>query len=234
MLCNTEFCSLCEKAGLLRVCFRVWFCKARKLPFQTGDFPAICTVQSGKRLPVCIGRRLSANLILNSARPGALQNALAGEEPRRLRSVPERTIPAFSACCKTFRSPLIREPDFKQRAAGALQTALAGENPGGSEIFPNAQYPPFHRAERQKINAPAFTGAFIPRARRTYASSLIFAKHSLQYTGRSSRGRNGTLASFPQLAHTAVNISRSGFAAFLRASRQALHLCGSFTKPLDA
>ena len=42
MLCNTEFCSLCEKTGLLRVCFRVWFCKARKLPFQTGDFPAIC------------------------------------------------------------------------------------------------------------------------------------------------------------------------------------------------
>ena len=203
MLCNTEFCSLCEKAGLLRVCFRVWFCKARKLPFQTGDFPAICTVQSGKRLSVCIGRRLSANLIFRKqrARFPAPQNALAGENPggsglrklsgfssrgqdspagtivandlaaffiraggsaqrkgdgrrfaffaplrntllvfhkhaysagfcrtarplsraakrfgrresRRLRSVPERTIPAFSACCKTFRPPLIRKPDF--------------------------------------------------------------------------------------------------------------------------
>ena len=101
MLCNTEFCSLCEKARLLRVCFRVWFCKARKLPFQTGDFPAICTVQSGKRLPVCIGRRLSANLILNSARPGVPQNALAGEEPRRLRNFPERTYSAFSPRRKT-------------------------------------------------------------------------------------------------------------------------------------
>ena len=49
-----------------------------------------------------------------------------------------------------------------------------------------------------------------------------------------SRGLKGTRASLPQAAQTAVNISRSGFAAFLRASRQALHLWGSFTNPLEA
>ena len=38
----------------------------------------------------------------------------------------------------------------------------------------------------------------------------------------------------PTCAQTAVYISRSGRAAFLRASRQALHLWGSFTKPLEA
>jgi hypothetical protein len=33
-------------------------------------------------------------------------------------------------------------------------------------------------------------------------------KQSLQYTGRSCLGSNGTCASFPQLSHVAVNISR--------------------------
>jgi hypothetical protein len=59
--------------------------------------------------------------------------------------------------------------------------------------------------------------------RRTY-SAFIFAKQSLQYTGLSSLGLKGTFASQPQEAQVAMNISLSGLALFLRASRQALHL----------
>lgn len=55
-------------------------------------------------------------------------------------------------------------------------------------------------------------------------SSLILAKHSLQYTGRSSLGLKGTLATPPQDAHVASNISLSALAPFLRALRQLLHL----------
>ena len=65
-------------------------------------------------------------------------------------------------------------------------------------------------------------------------SSFIFAKHSLQYTGRSSRGWNGTRASPPQAAQVAVNISLSPLAAFFLASRQGLQRWGSFTKPFSA
>ena len=60
---------------------------------------------------------------------------------------------------------------------------------------------------------------------------FIFAKQSLQYTGRSSRGLKGTRASLPHAAHVAVNISRVPRVAFLRASRQALQRWGSFSKP---
>ncbi|MPN39031.1 hypothetical protein SDC9_186557 [bioreactor metagenome] len=67
-----------------------------------------------------------------------------------------------------------------------------------------------------------------------YASCLCSAKHALQYTGRSSRGLNGTLATPPQFAQVASNISRSPLAPFLRASRQVLQRWGSFTKPFSA
>lgn len=65
-------------------------------------------------------------------------------------------------------------------------------------------------------------------------SSLILAKQSLQYTGRSSLGLKGTLATPPQDAQVASNISLSAFVLFFLASRQDLHLCGSFTKPFSA
>ena len=55
-------------------------------------------------------------------------------------------------------------------------------------------------------------------------SSLIFAKQSLQYTGRSSLGLKGTLATPPQEAQVASNISLSDLALFFLASRQDLHL----------
>lgn len=78
-------------------------------------------------------------------------------------------------------------------------------------------------------------GAFCKIAQRRQAqawpSSFILAKHSLQYTGRSSRGLKGTRASLPHAAHVAVNISRVPRVAFLRASRQALQRWGSFSKP---
>jgi len=80
--------------------------------------------------------------------------------------------------------------------------------------------------------------------RRTTKSSifknydLLFAKQSLQYTGRSSLGLKGTLQDFPHDAQTASNISRAPPLevplAFLRASRQDLQRCGSFVKPLEA
>lgn len=65
-------------------------------------------------------------------------------------------------------------------------------------------------------------------------SSFIFAKHSLQYTGRSSRGAKGILATPPQAAQTASCISRGARLAFLRLSRHSLQRCGSFTNPLDS
>ena len=67
-----------------------------------------------------------------------------------------------------------------------------------------------------------------------YHCSRIFAKHSLQYTGRSDFGSNGTRASPPQAAQVAVKNSRGPRAAFLRASRQDLQRCGSFWKPRSA
>ncbi len=67
-----------------------------------------------------------------------------------------------------------------------------------------------------------------------FYSSLIFAKHSLQYTARPSLGWNGTLASPPQLAHVAVNISLAAFGAPFLALRQLLHLWGSCSKPFSA
>jgi hypothetical protein len=55
---------------------------------------------------------------------------------------------------------------------------------------------------------------------------LLFAKQSLQYTGRSLLGLKGTLQVFPQPAQVASNISRllplDSPLAFLRASLQAL------------
>ena len=65
-------------------------------------------------------------------------------------------------------------------------------------------------------------------------SSFIFAKHSLQYTARPSLGWNGTLASPPQLAHVAMNISLAAFGAPFLALRQPLHLWGSCSKPFSA
>ena len=64
--------------------------------------------------------------------------------------------------------------------------------------------------------------------------SFIFAKHSLQYTGRSSRGIKGTLATPQQAAHTASCISLGALPAFLRLSRQGLQRWGSFTKPVES
>ena len=67
-----------------------------------------------------------------------------------------------------------------------------------------------------------------------YRFSFISLKHSLQYTGLSLVGWNGTLASLPHLAQTVVNISRGSRLALLRLSRHALHLCGSLSKPFSA
>ena len=64
--------------------------------------------------------------------------------------------------------------------------------------------------------------------------SRIFAKHSLQYMGRSDLGSKGTFASQPHMAQTAVKNSRGPRAAFLRASRQGLQRWGSFWKPRSA
>ena len=54
----------------------------------------------------------------------------------------------------------------------------------------------------------------------------FFAKHSLQYTGRSDLGSNGTRASPPQAAQVAVKYSRGPRAAFLRASTAGLAALG--------
>jgi hypothetical protein len=51
---------------------------------------------------------------------------------------------------------------------------------------------------------------------------LFFAKQSLQYTGLSSEGWKGILASPPHSAQTAVNISLGALVACFLASLQAL------------
>jgi hypothetical protein len=69
---------------------------------------------------------------------------------------------------------------------------------------------------------------------------LLFAKQSLQYTGRSSRGWKGTLQVAPQDAHTAVYISLGALSEeespleFLRFERQALQRWGSLVNPFSA
>ena len=68
-------------------------------------------------------------------------------------------------------------------------------------------------------------------------SPYYFLKHSLQYTGRSSRGWKGTWQGFPQLAQTASYIWRSGLPSplsALRLSRQALQRRGLFSNPFSA
>jgi hypothetical protein len=67
---------------------------------------------------------------------------------------------------------------------------------------------------------------------------LLFEKHSLQNTGRSSLGWKGTLQGAPHSAQTASYISRGALSERplddLRASRQALQRCGSLVKPFSA
>lgn len=132
MLCNTEFCSLCEKAGLLRVCFRVWFCKARKLPFQTGDFPAICgrtKYVQNKRKP---------QLAPASAEYPTLHRmgGTVGRHPGGSEAFPNAQYPHFRHAAKHFGRRLSANLIFRKQRARfpALQTALAGENPGGSGL----------------------------------------------------------------------------------------------------
>ena len=86
----------------------------------------------------------------------------------------------------------------------------------------------------RKVITGAFNVSFIDFLSLRYHCSRIFAKHSLQYTGRSDLGSNGTRASPPQEAQVAVKNSRGPRAAFLRASRHALQRCGSFWKPRSA
>jgi len=64
---------------------------------------------------------------------------------------------------------------------------------------------------------------------------LRAAKQSLQYTGLSSLGWNGTLQGLPQEAHTASYISLLDWRPpFLRAARQLLQRVGSFINPFSA
>ena len=86
----------------------------------------------------------------------------------------------------------------------------------------------------EKVITGTFNVSFIDFLSLRYHCSRIFAKHSLQYTGRSDLGSNGTRASPPQEAQVAVKNSRGPRAAFLRASRHALQRCGSFWKPRSA
>ena len=86
----------------------------------------------------------------------------------------------------------------------------------------------------RKVITGTFNVSFIDFLPLRYHCSRIFAKHSLQYTGRSDFGSNGTRASPPQAAQVAVKNSRGPRAAFLRASRQLLQRCGSFWKPRSA
>ena len=69
---------------------------------------------------------------------------------------------------------------------------------------------------------------------KNYSSFFIFAKHSLQYTGRSSLGLKGTFASHPQAAQVVVYISFWVLILVLRASRHSLQRWGSFTNPRSA
>ena len=64
-------------------------------------------------------------------------------------------------------------------------------------------------------------------------------KQSLQYTGRSPRGRNGTMVSVPHWAQTTGCISRGALpnpprSWFLRALRHSGQRLGSLVYPLDA
>ena len=97
---------------------------------------------------------------------------------------------------------------------------------------------PFPRRVRQTKKRRPFGRRLRKRQKRISCDYLccsrILAKHSLQYTGRSDFGSKGTRASPPQAAQTAVKYSRGPRAAFLRASRQALHRWGSFWKPRSA
>ena len=69
-----------------------------------------------------------------------------------------------------------------------------------------------------------------------YSCSAAFfaAKHSLQYTGLSSLGWKGPLASLPHSAQVVVKYSLWLLTAFFLACLQSLHLWGSFWKPLSA
>jgi hypothetical protein len=74
---------------------------------------------------------------------------------------------------------------------------------------------------------------------QTVADSLsvparTLSKHELQYTGRSFRGANGTIAWPPQLPQIAAWNSRGPPAvrACLAAARHAGHRWGSFSRPL--
>lgn len=73
-----------------------------------------------------------------------------------------------------------------------------------------------------------------------YIFYLCLEKQSLQYTGRSPDGLNGTCVRFPQEAQTAGYISLfedlrlSLREPFLRAARQSLQRPGSLVKPFSS
>ena len=105
------------------------------------------------------------------------------------------------------------------------------------------------RSSPDESNAAARTAAFAKRSfiartlgnsvfripeNQSAFSSFIFAKHSLQYTGLSSLGWNGTLAGPPHLAQVVSKYSLAPFAAFFFAALHSLHLWGSFWNPFSA
>lgn len=67
-------------------------------------------------------------------------------------------------------------------------------------------------------------------------SARTLSKHELQYTGRSLRGANGTIAWPPHMPQIAAWYSRGPPVerARLAAARQLGQRCGSFCKPLLA
>jgi len=71
------------------------------------------------------------------------------------------------------------------------------------------------------------------RTEKTKYGIYLLEKHSLQYTGRSPRGWNGTWVFLPHSAQIAENISLRTPPFFL-ASLQALHLWGSLVNPFSA
>jgi len=80
------------------------------------------------------------------------------------------------------------------------------------------------KKKAEKKGGPPKRSADVSHKMNRDYSSFIFAKHSLQYTGRSSLGLKGTFATPPQEAQVASYISLSALAPFLRALRQLLHL----------
>lgn len=67
----------------------------------------------------------------------------------------------------------------------------------------------YQRQQPNKKRRPGYTqSTFFFRSNRCYLLDLTLRQQSLQYTGLSSRGSNGTSVSLPQSAHTAGNIWR--------------------------